>query len=267
MNRIDPDGRDDIFSSSGRFLYKTPEGNNIRIQKGKSLLLPSQTGNSLSNRALMRIVFHYVDQKGYKGTFGVDGSTNDNRLGYTEPETGIVRIQRNQFTKGNFDNFNNLISVLEHEGDPGFGHKSELKRLNSDTYEYLDHVYVYYYQACSETFKNTTEDFKRGLAYQFAVRLSNSLTNKEISNDEHLKFIEMFREVTGISIYIDKKHGRINLKINNNIYIKLKHVSQATNRASRAAGQRGKHVASAGKFSTLCDQYRTPSMLHITSPR
>jgi hypothetical protein len=219
MNRIDPDGRDDIFSSSGRFLYKTPEGNNIRIQKGKSLLLPSQTGNSLSNRALMRIVFHYVNQKGYKGTFGVDGSLNDNRMGYIEPETGVVRVLRNQFLKGAYDNFNNLISVLEHEGDPGFGHKSELERLKSHSYEYLDHVYVYYYQACSETFMNTTEDFKRCLAYQFAVRLSNSLTNKEISNDEHLKFIEMFREVTGISIYIDKKHGRINLKINNNTYI------------------------------------------------
>ena len=218
MNRIDPDGRDDIFSSSGRFLYKTPEGNNIRIQKGKSLLLPSQTGNSLSNRALMRIVFHYVDQKGYIGTFGVDGSENDNRLGYIEPANGTVRILRNQFLSGAFDNYNNLVSVLEHEGDPGFGHKSELEKLYSKFYQFFDHAFVYYSQASSETFKNTTDEFKLGVAYSFAVRLSNALTNKEISNDEHQKFINMFKAVTGISIYIDYKNGQISLKYNNQFY-------------------------------------------------
>lgn len=77
---------------------------------------------------------------------------------------------------------------------------------------------MYYYQACSETFKNATDEFKIGVAYSFAVRLSNSLTNKEISNDEYQKFIKMVKAATGISIYIDYKNGQISLKYNNQFY-------------------------------------------------
>lgn len=66
INRIDPDGRDDIFTQSEKYSHSTKTGSNIKIQiGGKEVLLSEVNLNASGNRqAIANVVGHYGTEIG-----------------------------------------------------------------------------------------------------------------------------------------------------------------------------------------------------------
>lgn len=66
INRIDPDGRDDIFTQSGKYSHRTKTGSNIKIQVGgKGVLLSEVNLNASDNRqAIANVVGYYRTEIG-----------------------------------------------------------------------------------------------------------------------------------------------------------------------------------------------------------
>lgn len=112
--------------------------------------------------------------KGYRGRYGLYQS---NRGGAnTDHGTKTVRVNINELKRGVYDDFGTLGSVISHEANPNYGHKSE--NINPAKYTYLDHSKVYLGQALDSDFKNSSLDNQVTTAIGFAERIF-ATTQKE----------------------------------------------------------------------------------------
>ncbi|MES2574080.1 MAG: SpvB/TcaC N-terminal domain-containing protein [Bacteroidota bacterium] len=200
---IDPDGRDRIYSASGRFIKDTGKGNLIKVRIGKKNFNLSELdyGNVGTQRAVRNIIATEAKVLGYGGKYGVKklkdaGAQTENKKD--------VFVNTESLKKGDYDDYNTLRNVLSHEADPVFGHRSEIKIKPAD-YTYLDHSKVYLGQALAPDFKDSSLDNQITTAIGFAERIF-ATTQKE----QGLNVSDYIKE-------FNKNNGRVSIEgINTN---------------------------------------------------
>ena len=149
ISYIDPDGKDRIYSASGRFIKDTHEGNLILVKIGKKLYNLSQLAYNTggTNRAVSTIIAYEALQEGYRGKFGL--YTSNRGAAHTNPTTKDVSVNTKEIKKGFYNDYNTLRNVLGHESDLVYGHKGENA---SGKYTYFQHAQVYLGQALDPSF-------------------------------------------------------------------------------------------------------------------
>ncbi len=173
ISRYDPDGNDDIFTSSGRFVKHIDNGTNyIMIQQGNRLSrIDNFDGSSRwfsskddNNRLMMANVVKYYLGGITKTTIndGVANEEPDALAFYDKPgDKGIKVALNNGFFPSILSNSNNLMDTLLHE----YFHKLDDK--NGVIASYFSHASVYVNQMKSNIFSNCTEEFQLGMISNF----------------------------------------------------------------------------------------------------
>ena len=174
---FDPDGKDRIYSASGRFIKDTGKGSAIRVNIGKGSYLLSQLAYNKggTNRAVSKIIANEASLRGYKGKYGVRNMDSESTGAHTDSQNEVY-VNIKQLKKGTYDNFNDLGSTLDHEASLKYGHKGE--NIPQNKYTYLDHANVYLGQSQETDFKDTSEQNQYGVAVGFATRVF-ATTQKE----------------------------------------------------------------------------------------
>ena len=201
ISRYDPDGNDDIFTSSGRFVKSTKTGNAVLIQVGDKLLTPSQLSTSRGSRlAMTRIGAHYATKVGADpGTMvttrkGTDDS--DKNPAFTGGNT--INLNINGGFSKRLDNINNFKSVMKHENL----HKEDNENPKFSGGDLSTHADVYIGQMSDKTFTGTTDDFKIGMAGSFANYLLNMDQRGEYGQNAILDKIDSFNKTNKGGLYI-----------------------------------------------------------------
>ncbi len=176
ISRYDPDGNDDIFSSSGRYLGSNNSGNSVKIQIGNKQYSPSQLNTSIGSRNAMARIGAY-----YAGKIGVDAGTkittgslikDKEYIGSNETAAYTTKLVISLNVNGGFskalDHIGNFKNILKHENL----HKEDNENPNFKS-SLLTHADVYLGQMNDKTFDGTTKDFKNGMAGSFANYLLN----------------------------------------------------------------------------------------------
>ena len=124
INRIDPDGKADFFTTSGKFVKSDNNEKDpyiyIQTKKGNVKLADYYFGRGLNNlRAMMRVVYHYAEEIGLTNkakSIGVDSNAKDTDvLAYTNDENRVrVFVSDGHFYKS-LSQIENLKSTLRHE--------------------------------------------------------------------------------------------------------------------------------------------------------
>ena len=205
ISRYDPDGNDDIFTSSGRFVKSTKTGNAVLIQVGDKQLTPSQLSTSRGSRlAMTRIGAHYATKVGADpGTMvttrkGTDDS--DKNPAFTGANT--INLNINGGFSKSLDNINNFKSVMSHEN----GHKENNEKSDFKS-NLSNHADVYIDQMSDKSFSSTTNDFKLGTGSSFANYLLNMDQGNEFGQNEIVQKIETFNETNQGGMYIQPPMG------------------------------------------------------------
>jgi hypothetical protein len=203
INRVDPDGNTDYFSNTGQFITSRGSGHDIRI--GNKLFSEYCSMYFSSNSTASKVVSFYAKQLGYSGAFGAKYIDNANTVASTNPKSGDVNVNMTQVKAGSLDNFNDLKSTLSHEGDPKWGHKSELKRLNDKEkpYTYSEHSQVYYNEVQTSVFENSSDQNQQSVTYEYANYLYNAFNHGEITQDEVANATNQFNKNTSGSYEVN----------------------------------------------------------------
>jgi RHS repeat-associated protein len=199
MNRVDPDGRADYFSNTGKFISSdnNPKDPYIYIQNkaGKTKLADYNFGNDKKGlTAMMRIAFHYGKSVGatQKGTsVGVDAGmpagTDSKTLAYTTDDHHIRLMVKDGHFKDNMSQIFNMRSTLRHESYHDKGEKnnkdSEVKTLINE----INHL----------EFNKTTDSFQKST---LKLLQDNLIILYEKSADSFNELINQAKEIL-------EKHG------------------------------------------------------------
>ena len=182
ISRADPNGDDDFFSSTGRFLRHTVGGTHIQIVDGKQTVLFSkyltdQTHSSLDRATTaLGIANHYAPEAGVHGNVGLGLNINSpNSPAHTKGN----KVEINAFFSPNnykyITDYGNVINILHHEGE----HQEE-----GEVRSYADHAKVYLGQILDKSFTDgTTEDYRRATIGSFAKYVMNSYVQDPNSSD------------------------------------------------------------------------------------
>ena len=160
VNRIDPDGKDDFFDNSGKFIRSTTtRTNNIYVIDGTTKTLLSNYKFN-SNRSMMRVVFHYAQKIGgfdSNVTVGVDSRTNFNGeniqqlFAYSTQDNKHIRmVTNNGHFNENMNNISNMKSTIKHE---------QVHTQLTESYN-LEEIRVLIEQINDPSFKNVTEKYQ-----------------------------------------------------------------------------------------------------------
>lgn len=106
----------------------------------------------------------------------------ENTGGYFDPNTGNVYLSNNKMKDGTFNNYYDLINTLEHEASLSIGHKGE--KIANRKYQYTDHAQIYFNQAGTDAYSNSTDDNKYSVAAGYATRIANAYSNNEVKTIE-----------------------------------------------------------------------------------
>jgi len=169
-----PIGKNNIFTASGAVSGKQgADGYLLQLEIDQTLRKPSELDRSKpSLNTLGKIVALYAKSKGFYGTVVV---TNREGKGAAFYANGVLTVRKSTFEKKNFDNVNNLKSILDHE----IGHFKEPISLRSN-YQFKDHFAIYLLQASSPDFKNTTDEIKISNSNEYINRVLNSSKASEV---------------------------------------------------------------------------------------
>jgi len=174
INLIDPTGmapEDWIFYfAGGKYIgmIDTGKGSAIRFNIGgkESSLNPRSTNNKFFFTTVSKYASNKINpalNASYKIT--PEGSTTG---GYHEANTNNITFTDRTFM---YNNYYDVLSTAEHENfHDKFGKVSNFK----------DHANVYIEQAKSDTFQNTSSEYKRSHAGATVQRLLNAYVNDEI---------------------------------------------------------------------------------------
>jgi RHS repeat-associated protein len=176
---VDPDGMDRIYSSSGRLVRDTGVGSKIMVQTKHGLRYLSGLDYSKKGTryAVSRIIAKEALLRCYTGYYGVRSMDEEDTGAYTN-RANTIWTNTKQLTKGTYDDYKDLGSMLDHEGNPDFGHRGE---KNRDNYNFVSHANVYLGQSQTDDFNSTSDDNKYSVATGFVNRMYNAYLNKEIT--------------------------------------------------------------------------------------
>ena len=155
MNKIDPTGMDDYFTTSGKFIKRdNRKTNNIYIKAPQGNIILSEYDFSYNKRAMMRITYHYANKVGLTDkarSIGVDlrKHGNQNTLAYTTEDNGVRVIVNDGRFDQNFNNTYNFESTMFHE-------KKHIETPQGTDEE----VVVIMKEMERKDFKKTTQSFK-----------------------------------------------------------------------------------------------------------
>jgi len=220
---IDPDGRDRIYSASGRLLEDTGKGSLIKVRVGKNDRKLSELNyNTRGTRfAVGRIIAKEASLRGYKGYYGVRSMESEDTGAYTN-KAKTVFVNTKQLSKGTYDDYHNLGSTIDHEE----GHKKE--NIAQKDYTFVNHANVYLGQSQTSDFSNTSDDNKYSVATGFVVRTYNAYLNEEISFDGLKSNIANFNKLNsknGVQIKSEFDGNGVNVQVGKNTYgVELKHL-------------------------------------------
>lgn len=202
---IDPDGRDRIYSSTGRFIKDDGKSTNlIRIRFGnkeKGYKYYNLSGLDYTNKGTLKsvtkIIAKEAEAMGYTGYYGVRTFENKSAIADTNPRTGSVFFNTEQLKKGSADNLYDLRSTLRHEADPVYGHKGP------DENTFFGHALVYFNEAQGKDFYKSSGKNQIDVVVGFMARLLKARQEGEIGRNDVELYINNFNE-------IHKDHFNIN---------------------------------------------------------
>lgn len=176
---VDPDGMDRIYSSSGRLVRDTGVGTKIMVQTKHGLRYLSGLDYSKKGTryAVSRIIAKEASLRCYTGYYGVRSMDEEDTGAYTN-RANTIWTNTKQLSKGTYDDYKDLGSMLDHEGNPDFGHKGE---KNRDNYNFVRHANVYLGQSQTDDFNSTSDDNKYSVATGFVNRMYNAYLKDEIT--------------------------------------------------------------------------------------
>lgn len=184
VNRVDPDGKDDYFSTSGQYIKTVGTGADIYI--GKTNFRDLNLMSDRNMKVAARVIGHYARQVGIK--YNMNGGTG---------KVGISNVYRKDndiaaFTTRNGDifmnridgklhpmmyNSHNLSSTLEHESM----HKQDRTTLGKD-YNLTQghHAEIIINQMKSDIFSNTTSEYKHSVVETLSKYMESTYNNKKL---------------------------------------------------------------------------------------
>jgi RHS repeat-associated protein len=179
ISRYDPDGNDDIFTSSGRFVRSTKTGNAVKIQIGNKQYTPSQLSTSRGSKyAMSNIGTYYASKVGADAGTKVHIGTNDDNSSKNPAFTYGDKIFLNR--KGGFDksldDINSFKSVLKHENL----HKEDNENPKFES-TLATHSDVYIGQMKDKSFGDSRPD-------DFKIRIAGSFANYLLNMDQRPEF-------------------------------------------------------------------------------
>ncbi len=172
--RIDPDGRDDYFSNTGKFLYSKGTGANIIIRdNGKPVNFNQYNLRNADNMQMAaNIVGHYAravgieyDRNGGTGSVGVNTLHQYDHNGRTLAGTdkGNIYIK---ITNGHLDdymyNLYQLQSTLIHENQHKNDQKKGIKKATN-----IRHAEIVLEEMKSESFSKSSKEYQSDQRHQF----------------------------------------------------------------------------------------------------
>ena len=213
VNRVDPDGKDDYFSTSGQYIKTVGTGADIYI--GKTNFRDLNLMSDRNMKVAARVIGHYARQVGIK--YNMNGGTG---------KVGISNVYRKDndiaaFTTRNGDifmnridgklhpmmyNSHNLSSTLEHESM----HKQDRTTLGKD-YNLTQghHAEIIINQMKSDIFSNTTSEYKHSVVETLSKYMESTYNNKKL-------FYSLLNKSNTIlskySIKLYNSNGNINIK-------------------------------------------------------
>ena len=183
INRIDPDGMDDYFSTNGAFMYCTSKGSNVYV--GNDLITDVSLTSKASRQAVANVMGYYAKQVGISyyakggnsvgnapiGIVGLAdcGKSSDATLARTYGDDIHVNKHDNKIGSALYDKYN-IISTLEHEKyhkEAGHGWQENMSPSA--------HASVYAQQINSDTFLKTTENYQNGIIHSFLNILESAI--------------------------------------------------------------------------------------------
>lgn len=125
---LDPDGRDRIYSASGRLIEDTGSGKKLLVRIGNNDLALSKLdySNKGTACAVSRIIANEAKALGYNGYYGVKKMDRESTIAHTNSKNSVF-FNTTQLKKGSGDNFYDMKSTLRHEADQITGHKDQIK--------------------------------------------------------------------------------------------------------------------------------------------
>ena len=218
VNRVDPDGKDDYFNSSGAYMYSTPKGSNVYINNVLITNVPLTDG--ASRQSVANVVGYYANEVGISyyakggkpvgnspsGTVGLANHSNDgseNTPAFTRGDNILINKNGGKINSMLHDKYN-IISSLEHESE----HKNAGHGKNGDM-TYKDHAGVYAKQIGSKTFSKTTKDYQNGIVNSFIGMLKKAIANDATDKDiiSLINAANKGLKGTGIQIVFERTGG------------------------------------------------------------
>lgn len=202
---IDPDGKDRIYSSTGRLLEDTGTGNKILVRLGKKDVALSKLDYNKRGtlRAVSRIIAAEAGAMGYRGWFGVKKMESETTGAHTtSSKNRTVFFNTKKLQDGTYDNFYNLRSTLFHEADPQKGHRSE---ATGKPYTFTQHANVYLNQTKADDFYKSDTDNQNSAIVGFLARAFMARKEGEIGTNELNSMISDFNQFHEGHYYIDFK--------------------------------------------------------------
>jgi hypothetical protein len=207
--KVDPDGDDDFFNTSGKFLRRTAGGSAIRIVDGKQTQLFSAYLSNKSygagNRAntALGIANHYATQAGVKGKVELEMNMN-NPNSPAHESGGTVKINAFLSPKNykHVSDFGNVTNILKHEA----GHQAEKVKL------YSDHAKVYLGQILDKSFtEGTTKEYRDATVASFVNYTMNSFV-QDPNSAESIEIMETFNKENKAGYTLSTSGGLGNAK-------------------------------------------------------
>ena len=186
VNRVDPDGKDDYFSTSGQYIKTVGTGADIYI--GKTNFRDLNLMSDRNMKVAARVIGHYARQVGIK--YNMNGGTGKVGLGNLHPSSAIlaatlpngdIYINRvNGKLNSEMYNLYNLKSTLRHEGE----HKSDFESKKTIKNKSVRHAEIILNEIAHPDFAKGTESFQEGIIGDLTYYVNKS--NRNISAFEGL---------------------------------------------------------------------------------
>jgi hypothetical protein len=187
--KVDPDGDDDFFSTSGKFIKHTSGGSVIRIVDGKQTYLFS---NYLGNRSYsnierattaLGIANHYAPQAGVKGKVELGFSKNTNSPAHETGGTVKINAFLDPKNYKLVSNTGNVINTLNHEAR---------HQKSGEVTTYADHARVYLGQILDKSFtEGTTKEYRDVVIGSFVKYTMNSFV-QDANTTDAIEIMETF---------------------------------------------------------------------------
>jgi len=218
VNRVDPDGKDDYFNSSGAYMYSTPKGSNVYINNVLITNVPLTDG--ASRQSVANVVGYYANEVGISyyakggksvgnspsGTVGLANHSNESEktLAFTRGNNILINKNGGKINSMLHDKYN-IISSLEHEGE----HKNARHGFKEKKVTNRDHASVYAKQIGSKTFSKTTKDYQNMVVDSFIGMLKKAIADDATDKDiiSLINAANKGLKGTGIQIVFERTGG------------------------------------------------------------